>query len=163
MSFRISGLFLLALLLAGCAFGPRQGPLDYPTPAEAAARGGQFDGQIVEWGGVITGGENQAGRSWLEILAYPLNEEGAPLLDLPPLGRFRAFRHSYIETADFAPGRRATVQGPLRGTEKGKVGATDYDFPLLEAQALRLWREDRRFSSRPDVRFGIGIGIGGHW
>ncbi len=163
MSTRLLPLLCLGLLLAACAATPRKGPLDYPTPADAAARGEHFAGQIVEWGGVITGGGNQADRSWLEILAYPLNDAGTPLLDLQPLGRFRAFRSGYIETTDFAPGRLATVRGPLRGVEAGRIGAASYDFPLVEAQSLRLQREGGRFSSRPDVQLGIGIGIGGHW
>jgi starvation-inducible outer membrane lipoprotein len=129
--------------MVACGTAPRKGPLDYPTPARPAARGAHYQGQVVEWGGVITGGGNRADGSWLEILAYPLSAEGRPLLDMEPLGRFRAFRATYIETADFAPGRVATVRGPLRGSEAGQVGSAGYDFPLIEAQGLRLWRETR--------------------
>lgn len=159
---RTHWLLLLCGLLLGCGTPARKGPLDYPTPVAAAAQGSQFGGQVVEWGGVITGGGNRADRSWLEILAYPLSDEGRPLLDLEPVGRFRAFRAAYIETADFAPGRVATVRGPIRGIEAGQVGSAGYDFPLVEAQGLRLWRETTRFSSAPDVQFGIGIGIGSY-
>jgi outer membrane lipoprotein len=162
MNLRTLWALLLCALLAACGSSPRKGPLDHPTPGEASARGAQYQGQVVEWGGVITGGGNRADGSWLEVLAYPLSAEGRPLLDMEPLGRFRAFRATYIETADFAPGRVATVRGPLRGSEAGQVGSAPYDFPLIEAQGLRLWREGTRFSSAPDVQFGIGIGIGSY-
>jgi outer membrane lipoprotein len=121
----------------------------------------QHKGRSVEWGGVIIAAENRRDSTWLELLAYPLNDAHKPRRDARPVGRFLAVRPGYLETADYAPGSWVTVVGRVRESRVGKVGAAPYRFPLIELERIDLWRNAAvNSSSDPQVHFGIGIGIG---
>ncbi len=154
---------LLALwFLVGCASQPRTGEaLDHPAPAQAADEGEAWAGREVEWGGVITAGGNRADSSWLEILAYPLNADALPLTDRRPRGRFRMERAGYLELADFAPGRRATVRGVITGFVADHIGEAAYRFPVVHAERIQLWNaRDLKSAQPPGIQFGIGLGVG---
>jgi outer membrane lipoprotein len=154
-----SGLFLL--LLTACAGQPQQTIVASPSPAAVSADFAHQRGRMVEWGGLIIAAENRRDSTWLEILAYPLDDAHQPQSDALPLGRFQAVRPGYLETADYAPGRWVTVVGTIRELRVGKVGAAPYRFPLLEIERINLWRQPATDSSSgPQIHFGIGVGIG---
>jgi outer membrane lipoprotein len=154
-------LLLLTLLLGACASGPR-----YPTegvelaltPQQAIAEEGIMHGKTILWGGMIINSTNLKSQSRLEILAYPLDSNQFPQTDSAPMGRFLVFKSGYLETVDFAPGRLVTVRGPLSGIQRGKVGETNYTYPLVRAQNLYLWPRTGR--SEPRVHFGVGVVFG---
>jgi len=152
---------LLALLLTACASGPR-----YPTegvelsltPQQAITEESLMRGKTILWGGMIINSSNLASQSRLEILAYPLDGSQYPQTDSAPLGRFLVIKNGYLETVDYAPGRLVTVRGPLSGSQSGKVGETNYTYPLVRAQNLYLWPRAGR--SEPRVHFGVGVVFG---
>ncbi len=155
----IPALFLIPLLLAACAGEPRREPLPSPSPVAVAADIKSHQGRTVEWGGTIIAAENRRDSTWLEVLAYPLNDAHKPHRDARPLGRFLAIHPGYLETADYAPGRWVTVVGTVRQLRVGKVGESPYRFPLIEIKDIDLWRYTAS-PSEPQVHFGIGIGVG---
>jgi outer membrane lipoprotein len=153
--------FLAFALLTACAGEPKRAVLPSPPPAAVVADIDQYKGRPVEWGGVIIAAENRRDSTWLELLAYPLNDAHKPRTGARPLGRFLAIHPGYLETADYAPKRWVTVVGRVQELRVGKVGEAPYRFPLIEIDRIDIWRDrGAKSSSEPQVHFGIGVGIG---
>ena len=128
------------------------------TPTLAAKNITSAKAKRIFWGGAILRTRNLETTTHLEILAYPLDEEGWPNSDAEPLGRFIVERGGYMEPAKYAEGRRITVVGTILTTLQGKVGESDYLFPVVKPEQLHLWVKDYP-QSKPQIHFGIGIGI----
>lgn len=153
----------LALLAAsGCATTqkPVQGVERGIAPVQAAADESLLNKRL-QWGGVIVEGKNLADATELQILAYPLKNNGRPDVTEAPSGRFIARRAGYLETADYAVGRQVTATGAFVATRRGEVGKAPYDFPLLQADELILWPRGGAGEAQPRVNFGFGVGSGG--
>lgn len=135
---------LAVLLLAGCTsqipLAIRQGP-DSPAPAVVRENLGAYAGQAMRWGGLLLETQNRAEVTRLIILARPLSRDGEPVGSDTSLGRFIAIVPGFLDPKIFAPDRLVTVTGILRGSERGKVGAHDYLYPVIEAAAWHLWPE----------------------
>lgn len=164
---RLSGLpllWLLPLLLSACASGPKfdtAGVDPAVTPRAVAAEPSANTGKTVLWGGVILSTRNLENRTRVEVLAYPLDSSQMPKRDRDPLGRFIVEREGFLEPASYAEGRLLTTLGTLDGTQAGKVGGSDYLYPIVDASELYLWPKDSEYgSNRSNVHFGIGVGIG---
>jgi len=155
-------LLFATLMLGACATGPK-----YPTegvelnltPQQSVAEADIQRGKSVLWGGMIVNSTNLEKRTRLEVLAYPLDSNQRPQTDEPPYGRFLIYKEGYLETVDYAPGRRITVLGRIQGIQNGKVDETSYTYPVVDAEQLYLWsRNEAR--SEPSVHFGFGVIFG---
>lgn len=158
--YRSCCLLLGLVLVAGCATGPRfelAGVDTTVTPREAVSELERFRDRKVQWGGVIVSSHNLKDATQLEVLAYPLTDEGRPKTDEEPRGRFIARYPGYLETVDFAPGRLLTVVGTLNGTRTGTVGEMPYTYPVVQMEQRQLWSGPEQRTS-PRIHFGIGIG-----
>jgi len=162
LSHRIATLLSTTLLLSACATGPK-----YPTegidlaltPQQAVTEVDNQRGKSVLWGGMIVNSTNLEKRTRLEVLAYPLDSGQRPQTDQQPYGRFLLFKEGYLETVDYAPGRRITVLGRLSGVQTGKLDETSYTYPVLETEKLYLWGKSD-VKSEPRLQFGIGVIFG---
>jgi outer membrane lipoprotein len=152
---------LLLLLLGACSGRPEFDTSKVAlslTPQQAISEATQQLGKEVLWGGMILHANNLADGARLEILAYPLDSSQAPRLNEAPLGRFLLRHDSYLETIDYAPGRRLTVHGRLLRIEDGVVDQSPYRYPVVQSQQLHLW--PRGEPQQPRLHFGIGVVIG---
>jgi outer membrane lipoprotein len=156
---------LVALvLLTACAGTTCHAPVgDSSLTPSAVSAGGAHEGEIVQWGGVLTGTRNLADSTELEVVAYPLDKCGRPLTASGQTGRFVIVRPGFLETADYRSGRRVTATGRVKGVREGRLGEAPYAYPLLESYKVQLWPEDTAAgrSPRPWVTIGIGGGSGG--
>jgi outer membrane lipoprotein len=153
-------LIITAALLQACATTPAfdTSGIDLAiTPQQAAARADSLAGSRVLWGGVIIASTNLKDASQLEILAYPLTSNQHPDIDQPPLGRFLARKDGYLETADYSQGRLITLSGTLHNTREGRIGESEYTYPLVQMDQSHLWPRTRR--TEPETRFHFGIGV----
>ena len=149
----------LCLFITACASTPDfnlTGVERKLTPNQVKAKPVQHKGKSVLWGGTILHGKNLKNKTRLEILAYPLDEDGWPDRERKPLGRFLIHQAGYLETASYAPGRLISVVGTVSSLEKGKVGETRYTYPVIEATQHHLWPKSGR-KSESRVHFGIGV------
>ena len=155
--------FLVALaLLAACAAAPTfdsSGVDSALTPRRVAAQLQDASGKRVLWGGVILAITNLSERTDIEVLAYPLDTDNRPRRDDDPLGRFIIELAGYLEPASYSEGRLVTVAGTVSRAVPGKIGASDYAYPVVAAQQLYLWPRASGYDGT-SVHFGIGVGIG---
>jgi len=93
----------------------------------------------VRWGGVIIDVENEESFSLVQVLFYPLNYLGRPLLDEPQGGRFVIKSTEFLDPIIYAKGRRITVVGTLNGDIERAVGKKVIRVPLLISTATHLW------------------------
>lgn len=153
--------FLIILFLAGCASTPRFDTtlVDRSlTPQKVQSQYDSSLGKTVLWGGVILDFSNLQETSQIEILAYPLNSAERPLLDEKPLGRFLLLREGFLEPTVYMQGKILSVRGTVAPSQQGKIGASDYVYPVLKAQQIELWAP-KRDSVRSSFHIGIGIGL----
>jgi outer membrane lipoprotein len=154
-------LFALTLLLGACAGGPSfdtRGVDRSLTPAVVALEPDRSRGKSVLWGGVILATANLSDRTRIEALAYPMDGNNRPKVSEDPLGRFVVEQRGYLEPASYAQGRWITVAGSVAGVRGGKVGESDYSYPVVDARRIHLWSKDS-MRGNTDLHFGIGVGI----
>ncbi len=157
-------LTVLCLLLSACSGSMQTRPVMGDrsiSPAEAAQDITRLKSVVVEWGGVIVETHNLETSSEIQIIAYPLEDDGKPDLDKPPSGRFIAVSQGYRESVDYKKGRTITLSGAVLGIRQGKVGKADYNFPLVQPNEMQLWPLPSSSDSSSRWHFGFGIGSGG--
>ena len=153
---------LLALLLSACATGPSfdtRGVNRSLTPKNTVAKLTAAEGKQVLWGGVILSTTNLKDSTDIEVLGYPLDKNQKPQRDRQPLGRFIFSVQGYLEPATYAKDRMLTVVGKVSRSQAGKVGESDYIYPVIAAEQLYLWPQESDYNTG-GVRFGVGVGIG---
>ena len=157
-------LALLTIITAGlfaCSstpeFNAQNAQLDL-TPQAAVRDKTASKGARIFWGGTIIQTRNLETATHIEVLAYPLDDEGWPDVGAEPGGRFIIERSGYMEPAKYATGRQLTTVGTIITMLKGRVGESDYLFPVVKPEQMHLWSRDY-LHTKPRVHFGIGIGI----
>jgi len=103
------------------------------------------------WGGVIAKTANFTDRTQIEIIYFPLNDQGRPQINQESLGRFRIYVGDFIDPFVYRPGRMVTVLGTLGLREKGYVGHYPYDYTVLHSLELHLWTDKRPLPMPPQI------------
>ncbi len=152
-------ILLISLLLGACA-GPAPfdaGKIELSLSPQQLREAPPTDseGKMVMWGGVILDTRNLDNSTQIEVLAYPVNDRQYPMQDQPPQGRFLILQSGYLEPVDYAQGRRISVLGRLQPSQPGKIGDSDYLYPVVDAEQLKLWPKGG--PSRTRFHFGLGI------
>lgn len=153
-------LILTVVLMQACATTPKFDTSNVEidvTPQRAADGANALQGIRVLWGGVIIASSNLKDATQLEVLAYPLAPNQRPDIDKAPLGRFLARQTGFLETTDYAQGRLITLSGLLREPREGRIGESEYTYPVVEIDRLHLWPKQRGGS--PETRFQFGLGV----
>lgn len=158
---RALAVLLAAGVLGACATGPlnTDGVDRELRPADVQAEPETTRQRTVLWGGRIVHTENLADRTRIEVVSYPLDDRSQrPLDDRQPGARFLVYHDGYLETAEFEAGRSITVRGRVDGTEAGRIGEADYEYPVVQSRDIHLWPpRTTQGDSRSRVNFGIGI------
>ena len=160
MTIRSFIVLAISLVIGACATTPQSEPtaVDPSLTANRATESRDLaNGRKIHWGGVIIASRNLKQESQLEMLAYPLTGNGRPDTDQKPLGRFLAVKKGYLETLDYGAGKSASFVGTLQPSRAGKIGDTDYRYPVLQIEQSRLWPASSY--NKPQFHIGIGIGI----
>jgi outer membrane lipoprotein len=156
--------FFLALLMlvaglwfAGCApTFPRQitDRVDrHVSFKELQADPEKFKGLWLMLGGVIVSSRNAKEGTYLEILQKPLEGDGRPVDTDATEGRFVVQTEEYLDSAVYHRGRIITIVGEVAGQKTMPLDETTYQYPLLAAKALHLWKP----SDGPRFFFGVGV------
>ncbi len=150
-----------ALLLLGSCVSPPFSSKGIATDLspKASLKAGEDDvGKQVMWAGVIVSSANLADGSQLELLTYPLDYLQRPDESRPATGRVLVHSDEYLETVDYAVGRRATVVGRFAGMADSTVGEATSELPRLEEAQIHLWTAEG-FLNSSAISIGIGISV----
>ncbi len=153
-------LLALCLMLSACVSPPfsSDGVARDVSPLDTLQEETIEVGQRIMWGGVVVSSNNNSEGSQLELLTYPLDYLQRPDANRRSTGRILINSTQYLETLDFATGKRVTAVGEFAGTATGKVGEAEHVFPIMNASDIHLWTADEYYNSVP-VSIGIGISI----
>lgn len=126
------------------------------TPQQAVSESMALQNTQVLWGGVIISSVNLQDATQFEILAYPLTSEQRPDTEQPATGRFLAVQAGYLEISRYVQGGLMTISGSLQDKRSGRVGESDYIYPVIKIKQFHLW-EKRKRSNEPQFHFGLGM------
>ena len=112
---------------------------DSPSINTVRAGTDNYIAQKVRWGGVILNTENKHESSWLTIIAFPLKDNGEPIISDQSLGRFIAVVDQFLEPLVYSSERQITVKGNLLRTEIQKIGEFSYEYPVVQVEHAYLW------------------------
>jgi outer membrane lipoprotein len=135
-------LLLIYLLLTACSSlpptieNPPAFDLSYSYATQDPAR---YKNIPVRWGGVIAEVDNQQNASLVQVLSYPLNSYGRPMLDEKPQGRFVIKSTQFLDPLVYSKNSEVTVAGQLTGTIDRTIGKKTMTLPLVSSTTLYLW------------------------
>ena len=162
-----AGLVLAFVILAGCALTGDQAET---LPSDAAsiryeqvkAAPESYNGQPVTFGGKVLGARRLKEGTRIEILQLPLTGSLRPTMDLSKSqGRFVALQKEFLDPATVPPGTFVTVTGETAGSVTLPLDETEYTYPLVRINNLRVWTEDDEDS--PRIRRPIGPYWSPYW
>jgi outer membrane lipoprotein len=113
----------------------------------------KFKGTWMMLAGVIISSRNAKEGTFIEILQKPMDSDGRPFDTDETEGRFLVQTEEFLDSAVYHRGRVITVVGEVAGRKTMPIDETAYQYPLLVAKALHLWRP----STGPRFFFGIGV------
>ena len=164
-----TGLSSAFVFLAGCAVVGCQGGTLPSGPSlisyeQVKADPGSYNGQPVTWGGKVLKARRLKEGTRIELLQLPLTNSGQPTMDLSQSqGRFVALQKEFLDPATVPPGTFLTVTGEAAGSVTLPLDETEYTYPLLHVNKLRVWTEND--AEAPRIRRPIGPGSywGPYW
>jgi outer membrane lipoprotein len=133
---------LICLLLTACSSLPPtiENPPAFDLAYSYATQNPErYKNLPVRWGGVIAEVDNEQNASLVQVLLYPLNSYGRPMLDEQPQGRFVVKSAKFLDPLVYAKNSEITVAGTLIGTINRTIGQKTMTFPLVLSSTLYLW------------------------
>jgi len=135
-------LLLISVLLGACSQLPpaiQDPPLYDLSYNEAIGNIANLKNAQVRWGGVIVDVENERDFSLLQVLSYPLGNNGRPQIDQPHQGRFLVKSVEFLDPAVYVKNTEITVAGTLIGDLERSIGKRIMYLPLLSPTVTYLW------------------------
>lgn len=153
--------------LTGCALtGDQAEMLPSGSPSvsyeQVKAAPESYNSQQVTFGGKVLGARRLKEGTRIEILQLPLTDSLRPTVDLgKSQGRFVALQKEFLDPATVPPGTFVTVTGEMAGSLTLPLDETEYTYPLVRINNLRVWAEDDE--EPPRIRRPIGPYWGPYW
>lgn len=135
-------LLLISLLLGACSNLPpaiEDAPQFDLSYNQAIQNLNGLKNTPVRWGGVIVEVDNEQNRTLVQVLYYPLNSYGRPLLDEPNPGRFVIESAEFLDPAIYAKDNLITAAGKLNGDIERTIGKKTMRLPLVLSSVIHLW------------------------
>ena len=151
--------FITLLWTAGCAPPFSRQALDQVdrgiTFRDLQRDPDRYKGKSVMLGGVIITSKNSKEGTVIEVLQRPMGRRGRPLDTDSSEGRFLIESDEFLDAAVYHSGRMITIIGDVVGQTEQKLGEMQYRYPVIKSRELEMWEP----SARPQVHFGVGIGV----
>ena len=149
-------IILICLTLTACSNLP---PSIEDAPAfdlsyrQAVQSVGHYKNAPVRWGGTVIDVQNEQNYSLMQILYYPLNSYGRPLLHEPSEGRFFVKTPEFLDPEVYTKETEITVFGILSNDIERTIGKKSVKLPLVLANIVYQW---------PDYQYSNYYGYGGY-
>jgi len=137
--FIVTALLVLSACSSKIPPNIREAPLNAPGISQVRADPGAFVNNRIRWGGAILSLDHTADKSRLNIVTFPLNDDGKPVAKAGSPGRFIAEIDGFLEPTVYSKDRDITIVGILQGIETQRVGGFDYDYPVVAVDEFYLW------------------------
>ena len=108
--------------------------------SEAKRQAEVHEGRPARWGGVIADVRNSDDGTRIEVVNFGLNNFGRPRASDESQGRFVVYVNEFIDPEIYQRGRMVTALGEFQGLEEGQIGDFRYDYPVLAASGVELWK-----------------------
>lgn len=105
-------------------------------------------GQQARWGGVIADIKNYKDNTMIEVVHFDLKSSARPNVQDETKGRFRVYYQGLLDPMVYKKGRSITAVGTVKGEESGKIGEHEYQYPVLNANYVHLWKEIKQVDVR---------------
>lgn len=159
----------MLLIELGCASKDKQAdqqsagtPQITYTQVKASPR--TFNGQSVTFGGKVLGARRLKEGTRIEILQLPLTPSSQPTMDLTKSeGRFLAMQREFLDPATIPPGTFLIVTGEIEGSVTLPFDETEYNYPLVRINDLRVWTDSEQEPPRARPCMGPGPYWGPYW
>jgi len=140
---------LLSILLMcaqqpGCATGPSrtQPPVSFE---QLVGQGEAHKGESVVLGGYILETSNQPDGSLVTVLEASLDYGKEPKSKDLSRGRFLVRTKKFLDSEVYGKDRKLTVWGRVAGVRSEPLGDREYEYPIIEADEIRLWPKEARY------------------
>ena len=140
------------VLLSGCSNIPKQittAPSNDLQLNEIQGQIENFANQDVRWGGEVVSVENNNDASILQIVQYPLNHYGKPIINQSSDGRFLAKTTEFIDPVVYKKGTLLTFTGTLNGEDVRKVDQKELIMPVLVVSSMYKWQPYQQIQRDP--------------
>jgi len=150
------------LFLPGCVprvFSPEALKLVDPGLSFAMIKDNpvKYVGRNVLIGGTIAGVKNSVQGGELEVVEFPVTEEGQPVDSAVSGGRFLAYGKGFLDPLIFKPGMMVSIVGEVTGKRTLPLDTIDYTYPVLDIKELYLWKPEQMYRTTPVFHFGLGV------
>lgn len=137
-------LFISILFLHACSNLPTT--IQYPPKGNLQLQqvlrdNSDYQNSLVRWGGTIIDVENKADSTKMQVLYYPLNYYGRPIINKTANGRFITESKLFLDPAIFTKGTQITVSGTLQGFQKKQIGEKSITLPIVVMDSHYIWPE----------------------
>ncbi len=143
---------LFCVLFAGCAMLPPELRVDENTAlttfSQVKDNPESVQGDTARWGGVIAQVTNKADNTVLEVVHFSLNSSSRPVQKDKTLGRFKVVYKGLLDPLIYKTGRSITALGQVLPSEDGVIGEHQYQYPVLKASAIHLWKDIEKVETR---------------
>ncbi len=136
-------LFISIFFLQACSNLPaniKNAPSADVQLHQVLANSSNFQNNPVRWGGTIIEVANEPDETKMQVLLYPLNYYGRPVLSQPALGRFMTVSKLFLDPAIYSKGTEITITGSLQGTVEKVIGERSITVPVINMDGYHVWR-----------------------
>ena len=143
---------LFVFLHTGCSLPPQNLRVDESTVlttfSQVKDEPDNVQGTTARWGGVIAKVTNNIDNTMLEVVHFALNSSGRPIQKDNTLGRFKVYYNGLLDPLIYKEGRSITALGQVSDLEQGTIGEHQYQYPVLNATAIHLWKKNEKVDVR---------------
>jgi len=135
-------IFLLPFCLVACSSLPKtiQDPPSYDLQLDhVAGQAAVHESSAVRWGGKIVSVNNDNQQSLVQIVHFPLNSYGKPIVGKESQGRFLVQTAEFLDPEIYKVGRLATFSGVILSEQTRLVDKKTLYLPVIQMRESHLW------------------------
>lgn len=135
-------IYIFPLFLFACSSLPKtiqDPPADDLQLDEVLGQLLKYKNSSVRWGGKIITVNNDEQGSLLQIVQFPLNNIGRPVVSKNSQGRFLVESNLFLDPEVFKTGTLATFSGVIKGQKTRQIDKMQLVLPVIQLQDSHLW------------------------
>ncbi len=140
-------LLTLSILLSACSSLPvalQKAPAVDVQLTDVIKNISSYRNMPVRWGGTVIEVENEDHLTNIQLLYFPLNDDGSLRLNATNQGRFVIQSPEFLDPALYVKGLEITVAGIVSAETERIIGKKSLRLPIITIQAIYLWPRDQQ-------------------